>query len=856
MADLTKTVKVLFQGQDSITPSLKTMSRNMESFGSGLSKVADPFVGIATSVLALDAAIAALAVGGVAFAVGKFAAFEDVMLKVKGVLGASDAEYAALTETTKNLGATTKFTAMEAAQGLEFLALAGMNTTTAMEALPNVLNLAQASAMDLGAAADLVTNIMAGYGIKSKDLAKTNDVLTATFTNSNTSLAQLGEAFKFVGPVAKSLGFSLEETAATLGVLGNAGYQAEKGGTSLRNIMLALVAPAGNMGKLMKELGVDTNELGVDFSSSANALKSLGVNIKDSSGNILPFANILDQIKAGLEAIPDPADRTATLVEIFGKRGGPQLAALLEQGSGAITGLEKKIDSLGGITKKIADQMESGMGGSLRAISSAFEAITLEIGEKAAKAIKPGAMGVIDLFRAIQSEVKTDSFKPLFDALAAFGADIEAELKQITANLPEALKGLNFDDLIASFKDLSNELGGLFGAIDLSTPEGLRNAIQLVIDSIAGLSNVTAGLIDMLSPMSNDLTLLVKTFNALPDGVQKFAGQILGLSIAMAGLGAILVTGSAVMSGLSALAGLFAAGGALSVGLTALGAVITGPVGIAVGLTALTVAGLSTMNSLTGVAEAAETVKTKLYAIPERKAIEFSVESNDSDWAAITTEIDSVVQKVEKVAQELSWFDEDGKEHKISIPVESSGIEDAKKKIEEIPTEKKLEIKLQGEIDKDIARITSSADVAKSAFEWTAKLNIAEAEADAQKITAVFNGAASSVAALSGSTSDMFGSLLSNYSGLSRGDQTAFTRQVEKEQDSRNEALKSQTKLNDAQAEFMKEKTKAMRNGKALIEIDSTGLEPALEKVMWEILKKVQIRATEESADFLLGIDA
>lgn len=920
MADLQRTIEIIFNGVDDVSGTMSTISGKMSKFGDTVSGIGDPFANVAKGVIALDAALTAMVAGGAVYAVNKFAEFEDVMLKVKGVIGASESDYQRLTDVTKDLGATTRYTATEAAEGLEFLALAGMKTDDAIGALPAVLQLAQASATDLGQTADIVTNIMAGYGIEVKDLVKTNDILTATFTNSNTNLEQLGQAFKFVGPVAKSLGFDIEETAATLGILGNAGYQAEMGGTALRNIMIALVAPAGNMGKLMKELGVDTSELGVDFADSRNALDSLGVTIKDSNGNMLPFTKILDQIKKGLEQIPDPADRTATLIEIFGKRGGPQMAALLEQGTGAIEGLKEKIGSLGGVTQKIADDMESGMGGAQRAMSSALEAITLSIGEEISKGVKPALYGIVDVFRAVADEVADgNSFDAVFNELQGVGTKIEQYFKDIAQSIPAALDLVDYDRFIASLKNLSSSFENLFDGIDLTTPEGLADAIQTVIDSLSSLNNITAGMIDFASPVIDLISELVDWFNELSPQAQELAGFIVGLGASLTTLGGILGVGGILVGGIGNLAGLFGSSGALITGITAaktaLSTLAATPsfqltasftIGWAIGGQIRELSGGAVDEWMQGIFRSIDSVinftgqmgdvdlgefgDKKLEIEIQAKTDKAKASLNDffsgiddfevevradlqveQSLTDFFSELDSWEGNYQEVlvkaeADETSLTDTktelervgtraDGSPIYAEITAKGKDIDKVKKDIDAIPSEKLLEIKLQGEIDTQIAQIEAQAETAQTYFEWNAQLQIADIQASSEQAIAFIDNIGDSVTALADSTASMFDSLLSNWNDLNIGDQWAFMDILEEQQEAQNRALESQIKLNEAQIEFMKDKTRAMSSGDGLIKIDSTGLEPALEMIMWEILEKVQIRATEESADFLLGLN-
>lgn len=923
MADLQKTIEIVFGGVDNVSDNVTSISQSLGSLSQGAEDIAAPWAKVADTILTVDAALVALAAGGAAYSILKFAEFEDVMLKVKGILQANDEEYKALTDTTRELGATTRYTATEAAQGLEFLALAGFSTKEAIEAIPEVLNLAQAAAIDLGTAADIVTNIMAGYGIEVGNLARSNDVLTATFTNSNTNLQQLGDAFKYVGPVAKSLGLDIEETAAILGVLGNAGYQAQMGGTALRNILVALVAPAGNMGKMMKELGVDTAEFGIDLSDSKNALKSLGVEVKDSEGNLKPFVEIMDQMKIGLDKIPDSADRTAVLIEIFGKRGGPQMAALLEQGSDSVLELEKKIRSLGGITEDIADQMESGMGGAIRAMKSAFDEVSISIGEKLSKALEETTDGVIAIERVFGDIVKSDTFKPVFNAIKEFSDELGKNLQTIANNLPEAFKGVNFDDLLRAIGGVGDSLESLFDDIDLSTPEGIREVIQFVIDSLVSLADVTAGMVDFFKPVTESIAGGIKSFNDMDVEAKKAFGELLGLAKTIVDFGADVglaliaigesadklavpfeiavntVSGAfdlvavtwhtAKLTFLNILDDLLAAsqvfsntflfgafGDDIEANRQALARMISDIENDLINATE------SAIEKLTGIRVDVDSsdAKTEIddvvqyfHKIPDKKESSLKVTSETDEWQKamddfwaeygilpnqkqVNINVAADHSGIDKAREELIWFDENNTRHSILVDVEDTAVEKVAKEIDELPTQKLLEIQLQGDIDTQIAAIEAQAETAQAAFKYTAEVDIAQAQANADILTAAYDAAGQSVEALASSTADMFGSLLSSWDSMNSVDQSVFMRQVEDQQEAQNKLVESQVALNEAQEENLRAKTEAMERGDAMIQIDSTGLEPALEMIMWQIIEKVQIRATEASADFLLGIDA
>jgi len=933
MADLERTIKVLLLGEDvSLNKAMINLNKDFDQFSSKIQGATQPLADFGMKVAKAEAALIAMGVAGLAYAVNEFKNFEDVMLKVKGVIGANSSEYAQLTALTKDLGEKTRYTATEAAQGLEFLALAGFKTTDALTALPEVLNLAQAAGMDLGRAADIVTNIMTGYGVAVGDLSKANDVLTATFTNSNTNLEQLGQAFKMVGPVAKSLGYDLDETSAILGVLGNAGYQAEMGGTALRNILLALVAPAGNFGKLAKELGVDTTELGIDIADSANALKSLGVNVKDVNGELLPFPVIMDQMKVGLEKIQDPADRTAILIEIFGKRGGPQMAALLGQGSEAVLGLQEKIKSLGGITGDIAEQMESGIGGALRSFRSAFQSVAIEIGEATSRDIAPAVHGLAEVFRTISDEVDAGTFDPILDAIGEFARDTEQLFLDIAENLPEALDGVDFSKLVASFKSMGLEVGGALNAIfggdlDLTTVDGLETAIQKVINILTGMTNFTAGFIEKLEPLLTVIGEIGENFGEMGAEGQKLSGWAMDINVLFKSLdtfkdvligvtavltsGALITTVKTLASGISLLDGVLTL--ALTSKLSALGSSFTllgaaGP--YALGLAAVAAA-------IYNISDAIATIKKDdVSMFPSyddltpgtQKFLDFFFgEPPEPINLSVTAKTDTqtlddlltlpIFQPDFKTEWEFkATFDKTNLDDLLSIPLIEDGIDlpiwakledealqkdianippvegqysldgtnwiDIEGEIDKnVPKEKKVEVKLtvleaaKIDLERDLTTIKTNAETIQTAMEWSAKVDIADIEAAAKTTEAAFDSVGQSVSEVASGVADMFDSLASNLDGMGQADKWFLMDRLEEQQDKQNELIDAQVALTAAQTEYMRLKNEKIESGElAELKIDTTGLEPALELVMWQIIEKVQIRANENAQEFLLGL--
>ena len=323
-------------------------------------KLEKSFSNVSAAIITMNQGLALIgrAIRGVGrafeIAVAPAADFEKSMKTVQALTQSTGDAFEKLEEQAKTLGETTKFTAIEAADGMAFLAQAGFDTTQILGAMPDVLNLAAAANLDLATTADIASNVMSGFGLEAGEMGMAADVLTKSFISANTNLSQLGEAMKFAGPVAKAMGISFEETTAFLSLLGNAGIQASLAGTSLRGALIRLASP--------------TNE-------AKEIFEKLGVNVKDSSGELLSITTIIQKL--------EDAGATATeAMDLFGLRAGPAMLAAIAQGSTALTDFTAKLKDAGGTAKEIADKQMEGLSGALVELKSAWTGFTISVNDE------------------------------------------------------------------------------------------------------------------------------------------------------------------------------------------------------------------------------------------------------------------------------------------------------------------------------------------------------------------------------------------------------------------------------------------------------------------------------------------
>lgn len=411
-------------------------------------------VGRSTNAVATAFQAGAVAAVGLGYNVLKASGdFEKAMNQVRAVTGATGKDFQDLRDQAKELGATTKFSATQAAEGMGFLAMAGFQTKDIMDAMPGVLDLASAGNMDLARSADIASNILTGYGFKASETARVVDVMAKTFTSTNTDLTQLGEAFKYAGPVAHAAGVKFEQAAAAIGLMGNAGIQASMAGTSLRGAITRLLAPTKQI---------------------QDRLNKLGVTVKDTHGNLLPLDDIIRQLeKSGAN--------TGDMMTIFGQRAGPAMLALVDQGSGALVKLTEKLDHAGGTAKRIADIQMEGLQGQLVSLKSAWEGLMIEIGDLGVLNVATGAVtGLTDATRGFTKFV--DSYgRPALDKLRTAFTDL-VPIDKIKAGFAEA-KGL-----------VSDFLTGLgFGEEKAPAPTGIDKFPTTVLGRGTGAPHLGSG---------------------------------------------------------------------------------------------------------------------------------------------------------------------------------------------------------------------------------------------------------------------------------------------------------------------------------------------------------------------------
>lgn len=373
---------------DQVTSRLERMQNawlnaadKMAKFGEKCTAVGKKIEGVGKNM----SKISAVAVGAGTVAVKTFASYDDAIRQVYATMGLSESENAtqmqALSAAAQEMGASTRYSASEAASALNYLALAGYDSEQAIAALPTVLGLAQAGGIDLASASDMVTDSMSALGLEMSYMPTFADQMAKASQKSNTSVAQLGEGILKVSATAKNLKGGTVELNTALGVLADNGIKGAEGGTHLRNVILSLQNPTDK---------------------AAAQLKSMGVEVYDAQGNMRGLDEIFGDLEKSMAGWTQQA-KDAAMSEIFNKTDLTAVNALLSNCGDRWKELSGEISNCDGAAQQMADTMEGGIGGAFRSFKSAVEGLAISFGDTLAPTIKSVAEKITEYVRKFTS---------------------------------------------------------------------------------------------------------------------------------------------------------------------------------------------------------------------------------------------------------------------------------------------------------------------------------------------------------------------------------------------------------------------------------------------------------------------
>ena len=363
-------------------------------------------------------------------AVGVGSDFESGMSQVAATMGITTEEIAngseefdKLNKAAKDAGATTQFSATQAAEALNYMALAGYDADKAIETLPTVLNLAAAGGMDLATASDMVTDSMSALGDSAGTTESFVDKMAKTSQKSNTSVQQLGEALLTVGGTAKTLAGGVTEANTVLGIFADNGVKGAEGGTALRNVILSLTAPTDTAKKKIEELGLK---------------------VFDAEGNMRPLNDTFNDLN-GILGTMTQGEQTEVLNEIFNKVDLKSVNALLANSGERFDELSGYISDCDGAAEKMAATMNDNLQGKVTILKSGLEGLGIAAYEKFKTPLTNAVENITEVIGKLQNDLTDGSLSGALDKIATgFGNLVEKASEIVAAVLPALLKGLGW----------------------------------------------------------------------------------------------------------------------------------------------------------------------------------------------------------------------------------------------------------------------------------------------------------------------------------------------------------------------------------------------------------------------------
>ena len=392
--------------------------------------------------------------------------FDASMSQVAATMGTAVDQIQSLTDTAKEMGSTTKFTATQAADALNYLALAGYDANKAAEVLPSVLNLAAAGGMDLAYASDLVTDAMASLNIEAnkQNVDEFGNKLAMAASKANANVSQLGEAILTVGGTAANLKGGTTELTTALGLLANVGIKGAEGGTHLRNIILSLQSPTKDAREVMEQLGLE---------------------VYDTQGNMRQLDDILTDLNTSMSGMTQ-GGKDSVINQLFNKTDLAAVNGLLAAQGEQWETLATQIDNAGDAMGQMADTQLDNLQGAVTIMQSALEGLQLAIYDKMEPALKVLVQGATETISTLTSILSQDGPAAMLDAAVTIMGSLVNGITQKIPMVMSAATGI----IIKLTQYLGNHADDLFDAgikILKNLITGIQNNLPALITAAAQL---------------------------------------------------------------------------------------------------------------------------------------------------------------------------------------------------------------------------------------------------------------------------------------------------------------------------------------------------------------------------------
>lgn len=459
-----KEVQIRISGR--VDNSLNAVSQKVDKAFSKITKVAK------SAALAGGAAATAAVTGSIKAG----SSFESQMSTVEAISGATEKQITQLEEKAKEMGATTKFTATESGQAMEYMSMAGWKSKDMLNGIEGIMDLAAASGEDLAGTSDIVTDALTAFNLKAKDAAHFSDVLAQASSNSNTNVSMMGETFKYVAPIAGALDYTAEDTATSIGLMANAGIKASQSGTALRKIMSNTADGITLVSKAYAKAGEKTGKYKIE---TANA-----------DGSMKDWSQTVEELREQFSEMTKK-EKAMNAESIAGKTAMAGLLAMVNASDKDYEKLTNSIDNASGAAKRMAKIRLDNLQGDVTIFQSALEGKGIELYDEIKEPMRDIVQSATDWLEEIDVARVVDDFKDFGAAVLDF-ADPFLQVGEWMIKNPDAIAGplAGIGGTITGYKllDTIPKLGqGLEGLISGVTASPYIAGGALVVGALTGI---------------------------------------------------------------------------------------------------------------------------------------------------------------------------------------------------------------------------------------------------------------------------------------------------------------------------------------------------------------------------------
>ena len=890
MADLQRIIEIVFQGTDATGNAVQTVTQGLDVVSKKALDVTGPLASATDFILKVDAALIAMGATMVGVAVNQAGKFQTATAEINTLIDASPEKYRALQEQILEFSRGSASSIQSVTDAVYSAISAGTEYGNSVSVVAQAEQLAVAGRGDLNETTTLLVSTLNAFGAEADEAARYSDILFQTVKQGQTTIPELGASLAQVTGVAVAAGLPFADLSAAVADLTAKGLPTSQAITAIKAALSNIIKPSKAASDAASQLGIEFGVGALEAEGFDGLLRKLA---EATGGNVTEMGKFFGSVE--------------------GLNGVMQLSA---NGAATFTKRLEAIRNSTGSTAEAYAKMAQTFDATNQRLRNNIEATLIQIGGRLLDQYGETAKALGEVFKGVGDGVTAKQFDPVLDVLNAFGLTAEKTLEDIARNMEGALAIVKWDQFTDALTDLGGAVASLFEGVDFSTPEGLAKAIQRIVDSGEFLINVTKGIVDGLKPFVEQAANLLKTMVDLAPETETAGGELLGFGkglnvllgflapvtdgIGSIGVGMQALAASSIVKTLSgASAGFAAMAAPIAAAAAAIGGIVFAYSQLSEAVedyNARTTAHDEATRSLTQTQERFEEALSAAsqeigLAIPDMEtfnklADEGTIVFDEATgtWRKATDAVKAHGDAQLLTSEEIAAAIELEKQYQIAVGEEAANITQANDALLLRNQQFKEEVKWTSEVVDGVTVYTQALGAkttaqrtdtiaTKAAAEESEKFRlelekIASDErikniearvtletAELESATAITIASFESIDNTITSTGDLLSDLFSEFNKAdSLRDKWTIEDQIKIENDLRKEAAELQSELTQEQIQYLRAKTEALAKGDALITIKGDGLEPELEAFMWRIIERVQVEASNEGAEFLLGL--